>query len=138
MLLMPQGFDIEREIVDRPVELPAARNVRQFFELTDGEGVVKDAAERLTVTQSDDDTISIKIGKKDKGIALDEQLLHTMGHEFISVGDRLEALFEASRLDEVMAYLQTGQKMTLEAVNHQDVARELVGQELPNLSGGKT
>jgi len=137
MVLMPQGYDIEKELADAPVKLPAARNVRQFFELTDNQGIVKDAKERVAIGQSGDEA-TIFTGKKEKGITLDSDLLEAMGTEFYSVGGEMRATFDADRLDDVVGYLQSGKKLTMEAVNYQDVARELVGSDLPSFEWSDT
>ena len=99
MLLANKGFDLERELTDQPVELPAVRNIRQFMELTAGMGVVKTMNELITLKQEPSGgNYLLQTGKTHKGVFLDETLLETVGGEFYAISDRMEARFSSSRL----------------------------------------
>uniref|UniRef100_UPI0031FBF97D strawberry notch C-terminal domain-containing protein n=1 Tax=Sphaerothrix gracilis TaxID=3151835 RepID=UPI0031FBF97D len=133
MLLLPKGYDMERELSETPVELPAPRNVRQFMEITSGEGIVKTADEQMTLKQQEGDYV-LQTGKKQKGIILDEGLIEAMGDEFYSISDRMEAKFSADQLEDVVSYIQNGRNERLEAVTHLEQARELVGEKIPEFT----
>ncbi|WP_346293161.1 strawberry notch C-terminal domain-containing protein [Sphaerothrix gracilis] len=133
MLLLPKGYDMERELSETPVELPAPHNVRQFMEITSGEGIVKTADEQMTLKQQEGDYV-LQTGKKQKGIILDEGLIEAMGDEFYSISDRMEAKFSADQLEDVVSYIQNGRNERLEAVTHLEQARELVGEKIPEFT----
>ena len=137
VLLFPKGYDLQKKLESQPVELPAPRNVRQFFELTEGEGVVQDSQELVTVAPVDRESVAISTSKKNRDILFDSNLHSAMGTEFYSVGDRMEAVFDLQRLDDAIDCLQSGQQMKMQAVSHLDIARELVGQDLPTFEWGE-
>ena len=137
VLLFPKGYDIQQKLESQPVELPAPRNVRQFFELTQGQGIVKDSQELVTIKQADRESVAISTSKKNRDILFDSNLQSTMGTEFYSVGDRMEAVFDLQRLDDAIHCLQSSQQMKMQAVSHLDIARELTGQGLPTFEWGE-
>ncbi|WP_008310066.1 strawberry notch C-terminal domain-containing protein [Leptolyngbya sp. PCC 6406] len=135
MLMLPQGYDVQRDIQEAPVTLPAARNIRQFMEITDNQGIVKTADEQITLKAApNDENFLLQTGKKQKDVFLDEGLMQTIGDEFYSVSDRMEVMIPADRLGEVAHYIQAGRNQQLEATTHLDQARELVGDKLPEFS----
>ncbi|MEO1351896.1 MAG: strawberry notch C-terminal domain-containing protein [Cyanobacteria bacterium J06635_15] len=135
MLLLPRGYDIQQELSEAPVELPSPRNVRQFLEITNNEGIIKTSDEQITLKSSPNrDEYVLQTGKKQKGVTLDEGLLDALGQEFYSVSDRMEAQFPSERLEEVVTYIQQGRGQRLEAVTHLEEARELVGATIPEFS----
>jgi hypothetical protein len=135
MLLLPKGYDLQQELSEAPVALPTARNVQQFMEVTDREGIVKTSDEQITLKAApNSQNYLLQTGKKQKGVFLDEDLMAALGDEFYSVSDRMEASFPPERLEDVVSYIQNGRNQPLEAVTHLDQARELVGETIPEFA----
>jgi hypothetical protein len=135
MLLLPKGYDLQQELSESPVALPAARNVEQFMEVTGREGVVKTSDEQITLKAApNSQNYLLQTGKKQKNVFLDEDLMAALGDEFYSVSDRMEASFPPERLEDVVSYIQNGRNQPLEAVTHLDQARELVGETMPEFA----
>jgi len=135
MLLLPRGYDLQQQLSESPVALPSARNVRQFMEMSDRQGIVKTSDEQITLkTAPNAEGYLLQTGKKQKDVYLDEDLMGALGDEFYSVSDRMEAAFPSDRLEEVVAYLQEGRHQRLEATTHLEQARELMGEQIPEFA----
>ncbi|MGP1384031.1 MAG: strawberry notch C-terminal domain-containing protein [Thainema sp.] len=135
MLLLPRGYDLQQQLSESPVVLPAARNVRQFMEVSEHQGIVKTSDEQITLKAAPHaDGYLLQTGKKQKDVYLDEDLMAAVGDEFYSISDRMEAAFPADRLEEVVSYIQDGRHQRLEATTHLGQARELVGEKIPEFS----
>jgi hypothetical protein len=135
MLLLPRGYDLQQQLSESPVALPSARNVRQFMEVSNRQGIVKTSDEQITLKSSPNgEDYLLQTGKKQKDVYLDENLMGAVGDEFYSVSDRMEAAFPADRLEDVVSYIQSGRHQRLEATTHLDQARELMGEKIPEFS----
>ncbi len=136
MMMLPRGYNIQQELSESPVELPAARNVRQFFEITHREGIIKTSDEQITLKAAENSgEYFLETGKKQKDVYLDQNLIEAVGSEFYTVSDRFQAVIDGDdRLEAVVSYIQQGRNQRLEAVTHLDQARELVGEKIPEFS----
>jgi hypothetical protein len=68
MLLLPRGYDLQQQLSESPVALPSARNVRQFMEMSDRQGIVKTSDEQITLKSgSQCGGLSAPDGQKAKG-----------------------------------------------------------------------
>jgi len=135
MLLLPRGYDLQQQLSESPVALPSARNVRQFMEVSDRQGIVKTSDEQITLKSAPNaEGYLLQTGKKQKDVYLDEDLMWAVGDEFYSISDRMEAAFPSDRLEEVVSYLQDGRHQRLEATTHLDQARELMGEQIPEFA----
>ncbi|MCM1983155.1 DUF6908 domain-containing protein [Lyngbya confervoides] len=135
MLLLPRGYDLQQQLSESPVALPSTRNVRQFMEVSDRQGIVKTSDEQITLKSAPNaEGYLLQTGKKQKDVYLDEDLMGALGDEFYSVSDRMEAAFPSERLEEVVSYLQDGRHQRLEATTHLEQARELMGEQIPEFA----
>lgn len=135
MLLLPRGYDLQQQLSESPVALPSARNVRQFMEVSDRQGIVKTSDEQITLKAAPNaEGYLLQTGKKQKDVYLNEDLMGALGDEFYSISDRMEAAFPSDRLEEVVGYLQEGRHQRLEATTHLDQARELMGEQIPEFA----
>jgi hypothetical protein len=135
MLLLPRGYDLQQQLSESPVVLPAPRNVQQFMEISDREGIVKTSDEQITLKAAPNAAgYLLQTGKKQKDVYLDEDLMAAVGDEFYSVSDRMEARVPPDHLEAVVSYLQGGRQQQLEAVTHLEQARELMGENIPEFT----
>ncbi|MEM6432426.1 MAG: strawberry notch C-terminal domain-containing protein, partial [Cyanobacteria bacterium P01_D01_bin.115] len=136
MMLLPRGYNIQQELSESPVELPAARNVRQFFEITHREGIIKTSDEQITLKAAENSgEYFLETGKKQKDVYLDQNLIESVGGEFYTVSDRFQVVIDSEdRLEAVVSYIQQGRHQRLEAVTHLDQARELIGETIPEFA----
>ncbi|MBD2309382.1 strawberry notch C-terminal domain-containing protein [Chroococcidiopsis sp. FACHB-1243] len=138
-LLAPQGFDIEQVLEQQPVIIPTARQIVTFLtEVTDRTGQVKTLDETLTIKPQrsrygDGFIIQTAKSRNDGGAYyLDPTLLGTIGGEFYSIGDRMEAVVSPDRITDVLEFMQA-KGLRLAAFEKQDLARDFLGITLPSL-----
>ncbi|MBE7385772.1 MAG: hypothetical protein F6J95_030825 [Leptolyngbya sp. SIO1E4] len=136
MMLLPRGYNIQQELSESPVELPEACNVRQFFEITHREGIIKTSDEQITIKAAENSgEYFLETGKKQKDVYLDQNLIEAVGGEFYTVSDRFQVVMDSEdRLEAVVSYIQQGRNQRLEAVTHLDQARELIGETIPEFA----
>ncbi len=142
-LIMSQGFDIQKELRDRPVTFDEPRQVKNFItEVTQYQSSVKSLEQDLTVTAhsvvrlgGNVDRFVIEVPKSAKHggkYFLDTDLIDAVGNEFYSVGDRMEAVVSAERIDQVLEYLMKDKNVALAAFDFKEQARDFLGITLPN------
>ncbi|MEM9002724.1 MAG: strawberry notch C-terminal domain-containing protein [Cyanobacteria bacterium P01_F01_bin.86] len=138
VMLMEKGFNPQQEMEAAPVILPNAETVKAFIEATGGTGIVKTTDEAITLKQNSVGEFFIQTGKTRKDVYLDPNLQAAVGSEFTSVSDRMQAKFEAGRLEDVAGYLMKGKGKRLAAFTEQSTARELLGLTIPDLKWADT
>ncbi|MGF1523285.1 MAG: strawberry notch C-terminal domain-containing protein [Leptolyngbyaceae cyanobacterium] len=144
-LIMPAGFDIEESLRAEPVAFREPYQVKAFLtEVTGNKGVVKtldeflviktQAAARLSGSQANGFVLQTPKATSVGGqYFLDQDILATVGSDFYSVSDRMEAVVSADLIDPVLAVVMQEKKLTLAAFDFKDQARAYLGEALPTL-----
>jgi len=137
-LIMPKGFDIESELTKEPVGFKEPQQVFRFLtELTNRQGTVKtlDGLLLLKPQQAGAGFILQAPKSKESGgrYYLDEALIAAAGSDFYSVADRMEVVIPPERLERVLGVVMHQRNYTLAAFEFKEVARQLMGVELPTL-----
>jgi hypothetical protein len=135
-MIMPRGFDLQEELQKLPVVFRTPESVKQFLnEWTDRQGeVVTDSGGTLKLsTQTPEGlTLSEQYAGGSK-FYRNEELIEIIGEDFYSVSDQMRAEVSAERVDAVLNYLVNTAKMQLYAASHIEIAREQLGQRVPEL-----
>ncbi|OWY64401.1 hypothetical protein B7486_47525 [cyanobacterium TDX16] len=137
-VLTSQEFDIEQAIESHPVRIPTAADAMKFItEVTHRTGSVKTSDELLTIkAERRGDGYILQTPKtKDLGgrYYLDPDLLSATGADFYSVGDRMECIVPAERIDVVLETIVQQKGLSLAVFDQPALAREMLGIELPKL-----
>ncbi|MCG8366677.1 MAG: strawberry notch C-terminal domain-containing protein [Pseudanabaenales cyanobacterium] len=144
-LIMPASFDIQEELRKEPVAFHQPHQVQAFLtEVTKNQGVVKDLDQILTIkTQT-----AARLGQgKAAGFLmqtpkatqvggryfLDPDILAAVGSDFYSVGDRMEAIIPADRIEQVLTVIMRDKGFTLATFDFKEHARSYLGESLPEL-----
>ncbi|MGG6240971.1 DUF6908 domain-containing protein [Nodosilinea sp. AN01ver1] len=110
---------------------------RFLTELTNRQGTVKTLDELLLLKpqQAGEGFILQAPKSKESGgrYYLDEELIAAAGSDFYSVADRMEVVIPPERLERVLGVVMHQRNYTLAAFEFKEVARQLMGVELPTL-----
>jgi C-terminal domain on Strawberry notch homologue/P-loop containing NTP hydrolase pore-1 len=144
-LIMPDDFDIHKELRKEPVAFKVPHQVKAFLtEVSSNLGVVQDIERTLTIkiqgaaryTGDEAETFVLQtpsatsVGGK---YFLDTDLLDAVGGDFYSVSNRMEAIVPADRIDAVLNVLMKEKGVTLVTHDLKDLARNYLGEMLPTL-----
>ena len=137
MILMEKEFDMQKFLEDSPARFESAQQVEQFFEQTLGNGVVQGNGGGMRLEDLKNGTLSLSTDVSDRNLILDDDLQDMVGNEFYSAGrgqSRMSLTIDSEDLEDVVLHLMNGKGRTLESGSHHDIARDIVGQELPDFS----
>jgi hypothetical protein len=136
-ILMDQEFDMQEFLKDSPTRFESAEQVEQFFEQTLGNGVVQGLGGGMRLEDLKNGTLSLSTEASDRNLVLDDDLQDMVGNEFYSAGrgqSRMSMIIDSEDIEDVVLHLMNAKSRTLESGSHHDIARDIVGQELPGFS----
>ena len=144
-LIMPDSFDIHQELRKEPVAFKEPHQVKAFMtEVTSNQGVAEDMEHSLSIKVQGQSRYSggpaqeflmhCPASKSFGGkYFLNEDLLAAAGGEFYSVSNRMEVVVPAERIDQVLEVLMKDLGVTLVAWDYKDLARQYLGELLPEM-----
>ena len=144
-LIMPDSFDIHQELRKEPVAFKEPHQVKAFItDVTSNQGVAEDMEHSLSIKVQGQSRYSggpaqeflmhCPASKSFGGkYFLNEDLLAAAGSEFYSVSNRMEVVVPAERIDQVLHVLMKDLDVTLVAWEYKDLARQYLGELLPQM-----
>ncbi|MGR3278074.1 strawberry notch C-terminal domain-containing protein, partial [Acaryochloris marina NIES-2412] len=145
-LIMPDDFDITKQLRERPVIFEEPYQVKAFLtEVTKNLGVVHDnpeknlaikadAAAKLRGTPIDHFVITVPSATRVGGkFFLNEDLLDAAQSEFFSVANRMEMQVAPENLEATLKVIMKDEGIQIAAFDFKDMARDYLGQMLPTM-----
>jgi C-terminal domain on Strawberry notch homologue/P-loop containing NTP hydrolase pore-1 len=144
-LIMPDAFDIQEELRKEPVAFKEPHQVKAFMtEVTSNQGVAQDLERNLSIKvqgqsryaggRAETFVMSVASSTSFGGkYFLNEDLIEAAGGEFYSVSNRMELAVPAERIDRVLNVLMKDLGVTLVAFDYKDLARQYLGELLPQM-----
>ena len=137
-LIMPKEFNIEEELTKEPVAFKHPQQVKEFItDLTQRQGAVKTLNEVLILKAQRHGDGFLLQAPRAKGVGgtyyLDERLIEAAGSDFHSVSDRMEVVIPPDRLEDTLNAIMVQRSEVLAAFDFKDIARKLLGIELPKM-----
>ncbi|NJN61219.1 MAG: DEAD/DEAH box helicase family protein [Coleofasciculaceae cyanobacterium RL_1_1] len=136
-ILMDKDFDVREHLKKMPARFQSAEQVDRFFEQTLGNGVVQGRGSEMRLEDMKNGTLCLSTEASDRSLILDDDLQDLVGNEFYSAGrgqSRMSLFIDSEDLEHVVLYLMNAKGRTLESGSHDDIARDIVGDELPGFS----
>jgi hypothetical protein len=144
-LIMPDDFDITRQLREQPVVFEEPYQVKAFLtEVTKNLGVVHDPAQILAIkadasaklrgTPIDHFVMAVPSATNVGGkFFMSEKLLEAAQSEFYSVGNRMEMQVAPENLEAALKVIMKDQGVAIAAFDFKDMARDYLGQMLPTM-----
>ncbi|QUY45446.1 strawberry notch C-terminal domain-containing protein [Acaryochloris marina] len=145
-LIMPDDFDITKQLRERPVIFEEPYQVKAFLtEVTKNLGAVHDnpeknlaikadAAAKLRGTPIDHFVITVPSSTRVGGkFFLNEDLLDAAQSEFFSVANRMEMHVAPENLEAALKVIMKDEGIQIAAFDFKDMARDYLGQMLPTM-----
>ncbi|MGR3279281.1 strawberry notch C-terminal domain-containing protein [Acaryochloris marina NIES-2412] len=145
-LIMPDDFDITKQLRERPVIFEEPYQVKAFLtEVTKNLGVVHDNPEKnlaiktdssakFNGTEVDHFVITVPSATRVGGkFFLNEDLLDAAQSEFFSVANRMEMQVAPENLEATLKVIMKDEGIQIAAFDFKDMARDYLGQMLPTM-----
>jgi len=133
-VLMNRQFDFDKEMKNQPVGIKTGAEVVKFLDNFKGTVGTEDGVLRIT-KQSNRYNFIVPSSKKEGGTYfLDKQFTDVLQGDFYKRGSVMVAsMFYGEDAAKAIDYLITGRQETLVALTHQEQAREMLGQNKPQV-----
>ena len=145
-LIMPDDFDITKQLRERPVVFQEPYQVKAFLtEVTKNMGVVHDKPDKNLAIRADTSAkfngadldhfvmtvpSSTRVGGK---FFMNEDLLDAAQSEFFSVANRMEMHVAPENLEAALKVIMKDEGIAIAAFDFKDMARDYLGQMLPTM-----